>query len=73
MKSLKAKEDFHPYFALRRVWRAMSLLAPSLQLPAKVEGYETRAYPFAVKPDQTMVDLLAGSCPLRWLRFIHQP
>ena len=54
VKSLKAKEDFHPYFALRRVWRAMSLLAPSLQLPAKVEGYETRAYPFAVKPDKPL-------------------
>ena len=32
----------------------MSLLAPSLQLPAKVEGYETRAYPFAVKPDKPL-------------------
>ena len=54
MKSLKAKEDFHPYFALRRVWRALSLAAPSLHLPATVEGYETRAYPFAVKPDKPL-------------------
>ena len=54
VRSLQAEEDFHPYFALRRVWRVMSLVAPSHNLPAKVEGYATRIYPFAIKPDQPL-------------------
>lgn len=44
----------HPYYSLRRVWRALSLVAPSLKLPAWVEGPNTRAYPFAVKPDHKL-------------------
>jgi dipeptidase len=44
-------EFHHPYYSLRRVWRAMSLVAPSLNLPAWVEGPFTKAYPFAVTPD----------------------
>lgn len=44
-------EFHHPYYSLRRVWRAMSLLAPSRNLPAWVEGPNTRAYPFSIKPD----------------------
>jgi len=47
-------EFHHPYYSLRRVWRAQSLAAPSLNLPAKVEGPFTRAYPFAIKPDKKM-------------------
>lgn len=47
-------EFHHPYYSLRRVWRAQSLLAPSLNLPAWVEGPFTRVYPFAVKPDKKM-------------------
>jgi dipeptidase len=45
-------EFHHPYYSLRRVWRAQSMLAPSLNLPAWVEGPLTRVYPFAVKPDK---------------------
>ncbi|HPC02929.1 MAG TPA: C69 family dipeptidase [Syntrophales bacterium] len=47
-------EFHHPYYSLRRVWRAQSLVAPSLDLPAWVEGAFTRKYPFAVKPDQKL-------------------
>ncbi len=54
-------EFHHPYYSLRRVWRAQSLAAPSLNLPAWVEGPFTRKYPFAVKPDQklTVEDVFA--------------
>ena len=47
-------EYHHPYYSLRRVWRAQSLVAPSLNLPAWVEGPFTRTYPFAVKPDRKL-------------------
>ncbi len=47
-------EFHHPYYSLRRVWRAQSLVAPSLNLSPWVEGPFTRAYPFAVKPDQKL-------------------
>lgn len=54
-------EFHHPYYSLRRVWRAQSLVAPSLNLPAWVEGADTRAYPFAVTPERklTVADILA--------------
>ena len=45
-------EFHHPYYSLRRVWRAQSLLAPSLNLSPWVEGPYTRDYQFAVKPDK---------------------
>jgi dipeptidase len=47
-------EFHHPYYSLRRVWRAQSLVAPSLDLPAWVDGPFTREYPFAVTPDQKL-------------------
>lgn len=48
--SVDAKEDFHPYFALRRVWRAEMLVNSGLKLPDRVKDHKTRAYPFSVKP-----------------------
>jgi len=45
-------EFHHPYYSLRRVWRAQSLLAPSMNLPAWVNGPFSKAYPFAIKPDR---------------------
>ena len=44
----------HPYYSLRRVWRALSMAAPSLKLPGWVENGTTRAYPFSVKPDNPL-------------------
>lgn len=47
-------EFHHPYYSLRRVWRAQSLVSPSLNLPAWVEGAFTKTYPFTIKPDQKL-------------------
>ncbi|MBN1829151.1 MAG: C69 family dipeptidase, partial [Deltaproteobacteria bacterium] len=47
-------EFHHPYYSLRRVWRAQSLVAPSLNLSSSAEGPFTRVYPFAVAPDQKL-------------------
>jgi dipeptidase len=47
-------EFHHPYYSLRRVWRAQSIIAPSLNPPAWVEGPFTQKYPFAVKPDNRL-------------------
>ena len=47
-------EFHHPYYSLRRVWRAQSLVAPSLNLPAWVDGPLTRKYPFSIEPDQKL-------------------
>ena len=41
----------HPYYSLRRVWRVMSLAAPSLELSPWVENGYTRDYPFSIRPD----------------------
>ena len=54
VRSMKATEDFHPYFALHRVWRAQSLVAPSKDLPQRTEGWEGDEYPFSVKPDHPL-------------------
>lgn len=47
-------EYHHPYYSLRRVWRAQSLAAPSLGLSAWTDGPFTRAYPFAIRPDRRL-------------------
>ena len=54
LTSVSHGEYCHPYYSLRRVWRALSLAAPSTGLPAWVESGVTRAYPFSIKPDQKM-------------------
>jgi dipeptidase len=54
LSSVSKGEYNHPYYSLRRVWRAFSLAAPSLKLPAWVDSGKTRAYPFSVKPDRKM-------------------
>ncbi len=52
--SVQAAEDYHPYFSLRRVWRALSRVAPSAHLPARVDNWDTEAYPFSVRPDHPL-------------------
>lgn len=47
-------EYSHPYYSLRRVWRALTKAKPSANLPAWVENGYTRAYPFSVIPDCKM-------------------
>jgi len=49
------------YICTRRVWRIFSLCAPSLNLPAKLEGPFSRTYPFTVKPDKkvSLNDIMA--------------
>ncbi len=44
-------EYSHPYYSLRRVWRALTKAKPSSNLPAWVENGYTKAYPFTVIPD----------------------
>jgi len=41
----------HPYYSLRRVWRALTKAKPSANLPVWVENGYTTAYPFSVVPD----------------------
>ncbi len=47
-------EFHHPYYSLRRVWRAFSMAAPSKNLPAWVDGPFTKAYPFSMAPDNKL-------------------
>jgi len=50
----------HPEYATRRVWRALSLLAPSLNLPAETDGYGSD-YPFSVKAEKVVTpEVLMG-------------
>ena len=44
-------EYSHPYYSLRRVWRALTKAKPSANLPAWVENGYTKDYPFSVVPD----------------------
>ncbi|MGL1931833.1 MAG: C69 family dipeptidase [Desulfotalea sp.] len=47
-------EFHHPYYSLRRIWRAQSLVAPSLNLSAWAKGPFTKIYPFSIKPDNKL-------------------
>jgi dipeptidase len=50
-KTVSYGEYSHPYYSLRRVWRALLKAKPSANLPAWVEDGYTKAYPFSVVPD----------------------
>ena len=41
LRSIDSNEYSHPYACLRRVWRGLDIAAPSLKLPAWVEGFDT--------------------------------
>jgi dipeptidase len=51
LPTVSCGEYSHPYYSLRRVWRAMTKAKPSANLPAWVENGYTKEYPFAVIPD----------------------
>jgi dipeptidase len=54
LASVSKGEYNHPYYSLRRVWRGLSLVAPSLNLSPWVSDGKTRDYPFSVRPDQKL-------------------
>jgi dipeptidase len=60
LRTVSTGEYTHPYYSLRRVWRIMDRLAPSLKLSAWVEDGFTKAYPFSVKPEKkvTIADVI---------------
>ena len=61
LRTVSLGEYNHPYYSLRRVWRVLSLAAPSLNLSPWVEDGFTKDYPFSVKPDRklTVRDVMA--------------
>jgi dipeptidase len=54
LKTVSLGEYNHPYYSLRRVWRVLSMAAPSLELSPWVEDGYTKDYPFSVKPDKLL-------------------
>jgi len=54
LKAITQGEYNHPYYSLRRVWRLLSLIAPSRNFTPWVEDGFTKAYPFSVKPDKKL-------------------
>lgn len=54
VKSLRAEEIDHPYYSMRRVWRGLDTVAPSLNLSPTVAGYDSDYYPLSVKPDKKL-------------------
>ncbi|WP_319550325.1 C69 family dipeptidase [Desulfogranum marinum] len=51
LRAVSLGEYNHPYYSLRRVWRVMDKLAPSLHLSPWVKDGYTRDYPFTITPD----------------------
>ena len=54
VKSLQAEELNHPYYSMRRVWRGLSVVAPSKNLSSKVKGWDSDYYPLSIKPDKKL-------------------
>ena len=54
LSSVSWGEYSHPYYSLRRVWRAFSKVAPSSSLPSKLENGYSREYPFSLKPEKKL-------------------
>jgi dipeptidase len=50
LRAVSWGEYGHPYYALRRVWRAFSLVAPDKEFPAWVKDGYTKMYPFSIPP-----------------------
>ena len=54
LEAVSNGEYRHPYYSLRRVWRVLSRVAPSMGLSPWVEDGFTRDYPFSVEPDSLL-------------------
>ena len=54
VKSLRAEEFYHPYYSMRRVWRVLDIVAPSLKLKPTVSNWDSDYYPLSVKPDKKL-------------------
>ncbi len=54
LKTVSRGEYNHPYYSLRRVWRLLSMVAPSREFSPWVEDGYTRDYPFSIQPDQKL-------------------
>ena len=54
VKSLRGDEWEHPYYSMRRVWRAFDIVAPSLKLSPTVDGWDSDYYPLSVRPDKKL-------------------
>ncbi len=54
VKSVRGNEHNHPYYSLRRVWRAFEVVAPSLRLPSQVDNWDAKAYPLSVRPEKKL-------------------
>ena len=54
LRAVSLGEYNHPYYSLRRVWRVLSLVAPSRNFSPWVEDGFTRDYPFSVRPDERL-------------------
>ncbi len=54
LKAVSLGEYNHPYYSLRRIWRVMSLVAPSNELSPWVKDGYTKDYPFSIKPDELL-------------------
>ncbi len=58
LASVSEGEYNHPYYSLRRVWRGLSMVAPSLGLRPWISRPAdkglTRDYPFSIAPDQPL-------------------
>ena len=54
LKAVSHGEYNHPYYSLRRVWRAFSRVKPSANFKPWVKNGFTKDYPFSVKPDKKL-------------------
>ncbi|SSC12351.1 Peptidase U34 dipeptidase [Mesotoga infera] len=54
MATVSTGEYSMPYYSLRRTWRVLDRVAPSLELSPWVEDSFTKAYPFSVVPDKKL-------------------
>lgn len=57
LRAVSPGEYNHPYYSLRRIWRAMDRVNPDLGLSPWVKDTYTRYYPFSIKPKTKLTTL----------------